>query len=168
MATISADAGTEPIGSQEIDADAEFAPLTADQARAWRQRHPVPSPWRVWWLQVAVALLLAVCVAWASGQWQLAASVAWGSASVVLPAALFARALGRQLPHAQAGAALAGLFVWELVKIVLTVVMLLLAPRVVVELNWLALVAGFVVTLKVYGLAMVLGLWRPSTKLHFF
>ncbi len=49
--------------------------------------------------------------------------------------------------------ALAGLFVWELVKVVLTVVLLAAAPKVISELSWLALLAGFVVTMKVYWLA---------------
>jgi ATP synthase protein I len=40
------------------------------------------------------------------------------------------------------------MFIWESVKVVLTIVMLLMAPRLVVQLNWLALLAGFVVTMK--------------------
>jgi ATP synthase protein I len=43
--------------------------------------------------------------------------------------------------------------VWELVKIALTVVILLAAPKLVPHLSWLALLAGFVVTMKVYWVA---------------
>jgi len=75
---------------------------------------------------------------------------------VVVPGVVFARALARQMRLKQAGAALAALFVWELVKIVLTVALLLVAPKVVAGLSWLALVAGFVVTMKVYWLAMAM------------
>jgi ATP synthase protein I len=64
----------------------------------------------------------------------------------------------------QASSALFGLFVWELVKIVLTVALLLVAPKVVAELSWLALVAGFVVTMKVYWLAMALGWMHRRSK----
>jgi ATP synthase protein I len=39
---------------------------------------------------------------------------------------------------------------WELVKVVLTLVGLCLAPKLLANLNWLALVAGFVVVLKAY------------------
>jgi ATP synthase protein I len=49
--------------------------------------------------------------------------------------------------------ALVGLYVWELVKVVLTVVLLVVAPEVIQGLNWLALLAGFVGTMKVYWLA---------------
>lgn len=137
--------------------DPDFKPLTPEQAAAWRERHPVASPWWVLALQVLVGVAAAVLTGVVSGQMRLAASVAWGCVSVVVPGVVFARALARQSRLQQAGAALAGLFVWELVKIVLTVALLLVAPKVVAGLSWLALVAGFVVTMKVYWLAMALG-----------
>ena len=142
----SADDGLEP----------DFKPLTPEQAAAWRQRNPVSSPWRVLGLQLLVGLAVAVLTGVVSGQLRLAASVAWGVVSVVVPGVVFARALARQMRLKQAGAALAALFVWELVKIVLTVALLLVAPKVVAGLSWLALVAGFVVTMKVYWLAMAM------------
>jgi len=131
---------------------------------AWRQRNPVTSPWRVLTLQVLVGVAVAVLTGVVSGQLRLAASVAWGVVSVVIPGVVFARALARQMRLKQSGAALAGLFVWELVKIVLTVALLLVAPKVIAGLSWLALVAGFVVTMKVYWLAMVLGWTRRKTR----
>jgi ATP synthase protein I len=144
-----ADDGLEP----------DFKPLTPEQAAAWRQRNPVSSPWRVLALQVLAGTAVAALTWVVSGQQRLAASVAWGVVSVVVPGGVFARALSRQMRLKQAGSALAGLFVWELVKIVLTVALLLVAPKVVAGLSWLALVAGFVVTMKVYWLAMLLG-WK--------
>lgn len=144
--------------------EADFKPLTPEQATAWRQRNPVTSPWRVLALQVLVGVAVAVLTGWVSGQLRLAASVAWGVVSVVVPGVVFARALARQMRLKQAGAALAGLFVWELVKIVLTVALLLVAPKVVAGLSWLALVAGFVVTMKVYWLAMMLGWMRRKAS----
>lgn len=143
----------------------EFKPLTAQEAAAWRSRHPAFSPWRVVAWQVAVGVVLAACFG-VAGSSDVAVSAAWGSLAVWLPAAVFARALSRQSRASQrprpAGSALLGLFVWEGVKVVLTVALLLVAPRVLPNLHWLALLAGFVVTLKVYGLAMVLQLKRPA------
>ena len=149
----SADDGLEP----------DFKPLTPEQAAAWRQRNPVTSPWRVLVLQMLVGVAVAVLTGVVSGQSRLAVSVAWGVVSVVVPGFVFARALARQMRLKQAGSALAGLFVWELVKIVLTVALLLVAPKVIAGLSWLALVAGFVVTMKVYWLAMALGWMRRKT-----
>lgn len=139
--------------------EANFKPLTPEQAEAWRQRNPVTSPWRVLSLQVLVGVAVAVLTGVVSGQFRLAASVAWGVLAVVVPGLVFARALARQMRLKQAGSALAGLFVWELVKIVLTVALLLVAPKVIESLSWLALVAGFVVTMKVSWLAVML-VWR--------
>jgi len=144
--------------------ESDFKPLTPAQAEAWRRRNPVNSPWRVLALQLLVGVAVAVLTGVVSGQLRLAASVAWGVVSVVVPGVVFARALARQLRLKQAGAALARLFVWELVKIVLTVALLLVAPKVVAGLSWLALVAGFVVTMKVYWLAMALGWMRRRAQ----
>jgi ATP synthase protein I len=146
----------------------DFKPLTAEEAQAWRQHNPMASPWRVLVLQVVVGGLIAVLTGWVSGQFRLAASVAWGVVAVVMPAVVFVRALSRQMRRSQPGSALVGLFVWELVKIVLTVALLLVAPKVISELSWLALVAGFVVTMKVYWLAMALGWMQQKSKLKFF
>jgi ATP synthase protein I len=46
----------------------------------------------------------------------------------------------------------------------LTVALLLVAPKVISNLSWLALVAGFVVTIKVYWLAMALGYMQRKSK----
>ena len=140
-----ADEGLEP----------DFKPLDAQQAQAWRARQVVVSPWRVLLLQGLVGALITALAAVLGGG-AAAMSVAWGVLAVVLPAAVFARALARQMQLRQAGAALAGLFVWEGVKVTLTVVLLLVAPQMVKNLDWLALLAGFVVTIKVYWLAWML------------
>jgi ATP synthase protein I len=144
--------------------DADFEPLTAEQAQAWRQHNPVVSPWRVVALQALVGALVAVLTGLISGQFALAASAAWGALAVVLPAIVFVRALSRQMRKMQARSAMLGLFVWELVKIALTVALLLVAPKVIANLSWFALVAGFVVTIKVYWLAMVLGWFKPKSS----
>lgn len=159
---ITADGYSDDSVNEDLESD--FKPLTSEQAQVWRQKHPMASPWRVLRLQVLVGALIAVLTGWVSGQFRLAASVAWGAVAVVIPAVVFVRALSRQMRMRQPGSALAGLFVWELVKIVLTVALLLVAPKVVSDLSWLALVAGFVVTMKVYWLAMALGWMQRKSK----
>ena len=141
----------KPAFADDADASPEddFKPLSADEARRWRETQQPLSPWRIVAWQ-AMAGMGATLVAWLFGR-ELALSVAYGALAVVLPAAVLARALSRQT--GTAGAALAGFFVWELVKIALTVVILLAAPKLVPHLSWLALLAGFVVTMKVYWVA---------------
>ena len=46
-------------------------------------------------------------------------------------------------------------------KIVLTIALLVAAPRVVPGLNWLALVAGLVITMKTYWVALMV---RPGVR----
>ena len=49
---------------------------------------------------------------------------------------------------------MASFFVWELAKIVVTVGVMYVAYRVEKNLNWLAMLAGLVLTMKVYWLAL--------------
>lgn len=133
-------------------AQAEFKPLSAEEARQWREQHPALSPWRIVAWQ-AVAGSLAAGLTWlVSGRDALAGSVLYGALAVVLPASVLARAMSRR--SGSADAALAGFFVWELVKIVLTVALLVAAPKLVPQLSWPAMLAGFVVAMKVYWVAM--------------
>jgi ATP synthase protein I len=150
----------KPAFADEIDETLEpdFKPLTAEQARQWRESNPSLSPWRIVGWQAVVGALAALLAWGVSDRPEVAWSTGYGALAVVLPAALLARGLVRQ--SAVAGAALMGFFVWELVKVVLTVAMLLAAPRLVPHLSWLALLAGFVVAMKVYWVAM----WLHPTR----
>ena len=141
--------------------DAEFKPLTAEEAQKWRSANPAISPWRVigWQLVVGVVLTVAVYL-WVSKV--AAISAAYGSFAVVFPAALMVRGLQRQRAVAEPAAAMLGFVIWESVKVVLTVAMLLVAPKLVSPISWLALVAGFVVTMKVYWVAAWLHSRRQS------
>jgi ATP synthase protein I len=82
-------------------------------------------------------------------------SLAWGGLCVVVPSAVFARGLMSRATLMNAGSATAGFFLWEMVKIALTLAMLFAAMRVVKDLSWPALLVGLVVTMKVYWLALL-------------
>ncbi len=143
--------------------DEGFKPLTSDEAQKLLKAHPAVSPWWVLAGQLMVGVMVA-CIAFAvTGNKSAGWSAFYGALAVVIPAAFFARGLSRQRVCVSSGAALAGFFVWELVKIALTVAMLLAAPVVIEQLSWLALLAGFVVTMKVYWVAMWLRLGRKSS-----
>lgn len=133
-------------------AEDDFKPLSAEEARLWRSRHPSLSPWRVVVWQAAAGGLAALAAWLLGGGAGIVASVGYGALSVIVPATALAWGMSRQT--GVAGAALVRFFVWELVKIALTVAMLLAAPRLVPHLSWLALLAGLVVAMKVYWVAM--------------
>ena len=88
-------------------------------------------------------------------------SAAYGALAVVIPAVLFARGLMSQFASINAVTAGFGFFVWEAIKIAVSVGMLFAAPRLVVGLDWLAMLIGLIVTLKVYWLALLM---RPKRK----
>ena len=134
------------------DEEPDFKPLTAQEAQAWRQRHPSPSVWRIVVWQVLVGLLVALLALLVSRKLNVALSAAYGALAVVLPSALFARGMGRM--KASPRAVLVGFFGWEMAKIALTVAMLAAAPKLIAPLSWLALLVGMVVTMKTYWIAL--------------
>lgn len=144
-------------GDEESGLEPEPKPLTAEEAALLRPKIVGFSPWHVIGVQVLVGVLVVLVVWLVSDQAAWGKSTGYGALAVLVPAVLFARGVTRQRRATAPGAALAGLFVWEFVKIILTLVMLFAAPRVIDDLNWLALLAGFVVTMKASWLAM---LWR--------
>ncbi len=135
--------------------DSDFKPLTAQEAQQWRSRNPPVSMWKVVAGQALVGMLVAL-VAWVlTGRTEVGWSAAYGALAVVAPAALFARGLSRQMASANAGASMAGFFGWEIAKIVFTIALLAAAPWVVPGLVWLALLAGMVITMKTYWVALM-------------
>jgi ATP synthase protein I len=132
----------------------DFQPLTAEQVRELRVRLPLLSVWRVVAAQALIGLLLALLVWLVTGRLAAVYSAVYGALAVIVPAALFARGLTSRVASMNAGSAVFGFFLWEMVKIGLTVAMLIAAPRLVNELSWPAMLVGLVVTMKVYWLAL--------------
>jgi ATP synthase protein I len=147
---------------EEDDQTSDFTPMSAEQAKAFRKNHPSLSPWRVVAFQ-AVCGLVVTLVFWA---WTASSSVAYSAASgavaVVVPVALFARGVTGQIASANAVSAVLSFFVWEMVKIALTVAILVAAWRWVGNLNWPALLISLVVTMKVNWIA--LALWAQGAS----
>ena len=133
----------------------EFNSLNAEQARQWRSsQHPSPA-WHALGWQVGVGLVAAAGtgVIWQSGV--LMRSVAYGVFAVVLPQMLLLRGMAGVQGRWSSEALLLRFFVWELVKIALTVAILFSAGRVLGAMSWPALIAGLVVTMKANWLLLV-------------
>jgi ATP synthase protein I len=145
---------------EETLQEAELQPWSAEQVRVWRQSQPQLSVCRVLITQLMVAVSFASVVAvWFESR-SLGLSWLYGALTVVIPSALFARGLTSRTASVNAMAAALGFMVWQSVKWVLSVLLLVLAPSAVPELSWPALLAGLIVTMKVYWLALVWG--RPA------
>ena len=86
-----------------------------------------------------------------------AASALYGAAVVAIPGALMARGATSRLSSISPLLSAVSMMGWATVKIVTSVVMLALAPRIVPGLVWPALLVALVVCMQTYGFAL---LWR--------
>jgi ATP synthase protein I len=144
---------TETPGNASVE-ESDFSPLTPEQAQRLIAQNPSLSVWWVLSAQLVVGVLAAMVAGILTGQGASAWSAFYGCLAVVIPGALFARGLRSQFSSISAVTAGFGFFVWEAVKIGVSVAMLAAAPRLVADLDWLAMLIGLIVTLKVYWLAL--------------
>ena len=130
--------------------------LTHEQAQALlaNSKHSV-SPWRVVAVQAAVGGLVAVLAAAAGGRWDWFWSALYGAAVVVVPGALMARGMTSRLSNVSPGASAFSVMLWSLVKIGVSIVMLMLAAKLVQPLSWPALLATMVLCMLVYWFALL-------------
>ena len=132
-----------------------FKPLSREEAQKLREASPSLSPWVVLMGQLVTGVLVALA-AWAlTGKQSAGWSALYGALAVVIPGALFARGLTGKIWSMNPGSAVAGFFLWEMVKIVLTVAMLAAASRVVSSLSWPAMLVGLIVTMKIVWFALM-------------
>lgn len=148
----------------DVEPEEVFHTLTAEEAQAWRATQVALSVWWVLAAQSATALVLGAAVGFWFDRTSVFMSWLYGALSVILPAALFARGLKSPAASIHAVAATLSFAVWQGVKMVLTVVLLVLAPRLVRDLSWPALLVGLIVTMKVYWLALVWGKLKPKAN----
>jgi ATP synthase protein I len=144
-----------------MDAAPAFKPLSREEAAALRARLPTVSPWLVIVVQAGLGAIVALLAGLVTGSMAVAASALYGAATVVVPGALMARGMTSRMSSLSPGTSAVSFMVWEMAKIAVAVAMLMLAPRIVRDLSWPALLVAMVLGLKVYWLAL---LWRGRTK----
>ena len=146
---------------EEGGVEENFKPLTRQEADKLRQASPAISAWTVLAGQLATGVIVALAAALLTGRQSVGWSALYGALAVVIPAALFARGLTSKVALMNPGAAVAGFFLWEMVKIATSVGMLFAAPQLVAELDWLAMLVGLMIVLQVYWVALLV---RPKLK----
>ena len=104
----------------------------------------------------AVTILVVAALAAALGGGQAALSAGLGGLACLVPNALFAWRLSIEAKR-PGGATVHGFFIGEFTKLVLTVCLLFAIGRLVHDLNWLALIVGFIAALKSYLLMFLFG-----------
>ncbi len=132
--------------------------LTREQAQALLANNPhAVSPWWVVAVQIMVGVLVALLVGAVGARWDVFWSALYGAGAVVIPGALMARGMTSAFTSVSPGASAVGFMVWALLKVGVSVVLLVLATRIVQPLSWPALLVGMVACMQVYWLALV---WR--------
>ena len=140
---------------------AAFRPLTRAEAESLRERQPQVPAWWVVAAQVAVGGVVALVAGLVTGDRSVFASALYGAAVAVVPGALMARGMSSRLSSVSPSASAVSFMLWELVKIAVSVLMLVLAPRIVQPLSWPALLVSLGVCLHVDLLAL---LWRRPAR----
>lgn len=133
-----------------------FRRLSRAEAEAFRQSHPVLSPWRVVAAQIVLGAVIGAA-AWAVAGRVAAVSAWYGAAVVVVPSALMARGATSPLSTLSPVVSAVSMMGWGFVKIAVSVAMLVLAARIVPGLVWPALLVSMVLCLQSYWFAL---LWR--------
>jgi ATP synthase protein I len=148
---------------EAAEENAPIKPLTAEEARRLRERHPPVSPWWVVAGQAGVGLCAGL-LAWGfTGKQNVGWSAFYGALAVVIPAAVFARGLTSRFSSLNAASAAAGFMVWEMVKVASTIALVAAGPKLVRDLSWPAMLVGLVLAMKVYWVALAFKP-RPKTK----
>ena len=140
-----------------FDDDSEDEPmkaLTRDEAQALRAKNPPLSPWRVIAVQAAVGGVVAALAWLIFSRPEFAWSALYGAATVVLPGALMARGMTSRLSSVSVGTSAVSVMGWSMVKIGVSVVMLMLAPKLVQSVSWPALLVAMVLCMLVYWFAL--------------
>lgn len=148
---------------EEEASEEQFVALTKEQVAELRKLQVIISPWKVIGWQLIVTMVLGLLAWLFTGRSAVVVSTVYGSMAVVVPAALFARGIASKVSSVNPAAAVFGFFLWEMVKIALTVAMLFAATRLVANLSWPAMLVGLIVTMKVYWVALFV---RPRGQIN--
>ena len=151
------DRRASPRRGDDDDADERpFHRLTRAEAEAFRREHPPLSPWLVVAAQLVLGLAAAAVAGLVAGAIG-AVSALYGAAVVAVPGALMARGATSRLSSLSPAISAASMLSWAFAKIALSVVMLVLAARIVPGVVWPALLASMVLCMQSYWFAL---LWR--------
>ncbi len=139
----------------EEPAEAEIVPLDAQQAQALEAAQPQLSSWHAIIVQALVGLLL-VLLATLSQRQACGSSALAGVLAVCLPQLLLVAMVGRKTGQFPALVWLSRLLMWEIVKWVLTLAILLAAAKLVHGVSWPVLLATFIITIKAGWVSVLL------------
>ena len=149
----------DPWADEDDAQDKPIKRLTREEAQALSKRLRSVSPWKVVAAQALVGLVVSLLAGMITQSMTGAWSALWGAAAVVVPGVLMARGATSKLNSASPAVSAVSLMLWEMMKIVTAVAVLMQAPRWVQALNWPALLSSLALCTAVYAFALV---WRSK------
>ena len=133
--------------TEQAEQDAHFVALDRQQAQALQAKLGALCLPCAWWRQGLLAALMLLLVFLVLGE-RLAISALVGVLLAWLPQGLLVLGVGRQIGQMAAPAWLLQLFIWEALKWVLTLVLMVLVVIWIRDVSWWALLLAFIFTLK--------------------
>lgn len=106
-------------------------------------------------VQAGIGVLAALLAGLFTSRVEMVWSALYGAAVVVVPGALMARGMTSRRSIVSPGSSALSVMVWSMVKIGVSIVMLMLASKLVQPLSWPALLATMVLCMQVYWLALL-------------
>lgn len=149
---------TDPWDDADEEGRRPFRRWTREEAQALKANDPhAVQPWRVIAVQIVVGLVVALVAGLVTGSASGFWSALYGAGVVVIPGSLMARGMTSPLSSMSPIGSAVSFMLWQGVKIAVSIVLLMLAVRIVQPLSWPALLAGLVACIKVYWVALA---WR--------
>lgn len=136
--------------------------LTKEEADRLRPQLFQLLPMRIVGMQVLVGLGMTGIAFISFSDHAITWSVGYGALAVIAPGYLFSIGVRKECYKTSPSAAMLGFFLWELVKLTSCVAMLAAAPLLIKNLNWFGMLAGLLVTMKVYLFAGWLQRSKPT------
>jgi ATP synthase protein I len=133
----------------------DFKRWSREEVRVWRRKNPAISPWCIVSAQILAGLVCCVIAGLVAQSGSVVLSALYGVAVVVIPSSLLARGLGGSSNNPLVS--VSKFMLWSVVKLCLAAAMLVLAVRVVPNLNWVILLVTAFICIKVNWVAL---LWR--------
>lgn len=137
----------------------DFKVLNREEAQALLARMPQTTLRSMLWVQALVGFVVIALASFWSGYEGVMRSVVAGVLCALVPSAIFVWQMGAgKVSRFSPQLSLMWFFVWEAVKVFCSVALLVIAVLWIDPLVWQALLVGFVVTVKAYGVGCWLSL----------
>jgi ATP synthase protein I len=143
------------VAAENQEDTTDFKRWSRTEAQVWRKQNPAVSPWYIVAAQILAGLICCAVAGLVMQRGSAVLSALYGALVVVVPSSLLVRGLGGSSNNPLVS--VSKFMLWSVVKLCLAAAMLVVAVKVVPNLNWVILLITVFVCIKVNWVAL---LWR--------